>query len=226
MKILLVDDDILLANSLALALNHMNYQTTCKYSGNDAEHALAHNTFNLLILDIGLPDKSGFEVLSHLRSQGNQTPVLILTGENDPEHQQRGLDLGADDFMVKPFQLHELQSRIRLLAQPHHLNKSALWELGLLSFDHMGRVAYLNQEVLPLSPTELSVLEILLRRAERLVSTDEVLNHLKEWGNESSGHIIHECVLNIRNKINGCGIVISELPNLGYCLQQNKEKLA
>lgn len=223
MKILLVEDDILLANTLTLALNQTNYQTACKHTGADAEKALLENSYDLLILDLGLPDKSGFEVLSNLRNTGNQTPVLILTGQDSPEHKQRGLDLGADDYMVKPFQLHELLSRIRLLAQPHHLNKSALWELGPLSFDQMERIAYLNQEILDLPPTELSVLEILLRRAGRLVSTEQVFNHLNEWGNASSHQLINDSVVSLSNKIKNNGVHISSISNLGYCLQSVKK---
>ena len=142
MRILIVEDDLLLADGLTSALRHAGYATECVRDGRAADSALALQRFDLLILDIGLPGMDGFDVLKRVRggSGGNaDIPVLILTALDAVKNRVRGLDLGADDYLVKPFELSELEARVRALTRRANAGVSSRIQHGGLTFDAAGR---------------------------------------------------------------------------------------
>src|SRR6187399_2703481 len=166
MRILIAEDDQVLADGLLRSLRASGAAVDHVASGTEADAALmTNNEFDLLILDLGLPKMHGLEVLRKLRGRGSSVPVLILTAADSIEERVKGLDLGADDYMAKPFSLQELEARVRALTRRGLGTASHLLKHGPLTFDATGRVAYLHDQMVELSARELSLLEVLLQRA-------------------------------------------------------------
>ena len=220
MRILVAEDDQVLADGLLRSLRAAGYAADQVGSGTEADAALAAHAFDLVILDLGLPKLHGFEVLKRLRGRGNSTPVLILTAADSVEHRVKGLDLGADDYMAKPFSLQELEARVRALTRRGLGTASNLLKHGPLTFDATGRVAYLNDQMVDLSARELSLLEVLLQRAGRLVSKDQLVERLCEWGDEVSNNAIEVYIHRLRKKIEQGPVRIATVRGLGYCLER------
>ena len=160
MRILVAEDDPNLAEGLCRSLRQAGYAVDCVNNGDEADAALETNEFDLLILDIGLPKKSGLEVLKRLRSRNSAVAVLILTARDSVRDRVTGLDAGADDYLAKPFELAELSARVRALTRRGMAGGCALISHGALTYDQVGRVARLNGEPIEFSARELSLLEI------------------------------------------------------------------
>ncbi|GIX24706.1 MAG: DNA-binding response regulator [Caldimonas sp.] len=220
MRILIAEDDQVLADGLLRSLRGSGYAVDQVGSGTEADAALTSHEFDLVILDLGLPKLHGLEVLRRLRSRGSTTPVLILTAADSVEERVKGLDLGADDYMAKPFSLQELEARVRALTRRGLGAASALIKHGPLTFDQTGRVAYINDQMIELSARELSLLEILLQRTGRLVSKDQLVERLCEWGDEVSNNAIEVYIHRLRKKIEQGPIRIATVRGLGYCLEK------
>lgn len=222
MRILLAEDDSVLANGLSRALREVGYAVDVVFDGHQADAAMSTQECDLLILDLGLPKLSGLEVLRRARARNNHTPVLILTAADSVEQRVQGLDFGADDYMAKPFSLSELQARVRALTRRQAGFDQSKLTLGPLSFDQVSRSAHVNDQLLDLSAREIGVLEVLFSRAGRLVSKEQILDHLCEWGEEVSHNAIEVYVHRLRKKLEPLGIVISTIRGLGYCLEKPK----
>ena len=220
MRILIAEDDQVLADGLLRTLRGNGYAVDHVASGSEADAALSTQEFDLLILDLGLPRLHGFEVLKKLRGRGSATPVLILTAADSVEQRVKGLDLGADDYMAKPFSLQELEARVRALARRGMGVASNVIKHGPLTFDTTGRVAYINEAMVELSARELGLLEVLLQRAGRLVSKDQLVERLCEWGDEVSNNAIEVYIHRLRKKIEQGPIRIATVRGLGYCLEK------
>ena len=220
MRILIAEDDQVLADGLLRTLRGNGYAVDHVASGSEADAALSTQEFDLLILDLGLPRLHGFEVLKKLRGRGSATPVLILTAADSVEQRVKGLDLGADDYMAKPFSLQELEARVRALARRGMGVASNVIKHGPLTFDTTGRVAYINEQMVELSARELGLLEVLLQRAGRLVSKDQLVERLCEWGDEVSNNAIEVYIHRLRKKIEQGPIRIATVRGLGYCLEK------
>ena len=220
MRILVAEDDPNLAEGLMRSLRQAGYAVDCARSGNEADAALEANEFDLLILDIGLPEKSGLQVLKRLRARSSKVPVLILTARDSLHDRVTGLDAGADDYLAKPFELAELEARVRALARRGMTGGLALISHGALSYDPIGRVARLDGKPIELSAREVGLLEIFLQRAGRLVSKDQLVNHLCEWGEEVSGNAIEVYVHRLRKKLEPGGVRIVTVRGLGYSLEK------
>ncbi|MBN8448732.1 MAG: response regulator transcription factor [Candidatus Accumulibacter sp.] len=223
MRILLAEDDRIIADGLSRSLRQGGYAIDCAYNGIDADTALMTNNYDLLILDLGLPRLPGLDVLRRLRARKSGTPVLILTALDGIEDRVKGLDLGADDYMAKPFELVELEARVRALSRrssgtPHII------ECGALTFDQTDRCALVNGEMLDLSARELGLLEVLLSRAKRLVSKDQLVDHLCGWGEEVSHNAIEVYVHRLRKKLESTGVNIITVRGLGYYLEKPAEE--
>ena len=169
MRILIAEDDSIIADGLCRSLRGSGYTVDRAANGMEADTALVSTAYDLLILDLGLPKLSGLEVLKRLRSRGSALPVLILTAMDGTEDRVRGLDLGADDYMVKPFELPEAGGA-RACADAALRRCRADRAVRPLSYDQVGRVALIDGEPLDLSARELGLLEVLLSRSGRLVS--------------------------------------------------------
>ncbi len=220
MRILLAEDDGSLADGLLRSLRQSGYAVDWVKNGMQADVALEADQFDLLVLDIGLPKKSGFEVLRNLRARDSKLPVLILTALDDVAHRVKGLDAGADDYLGKPFDLAELEARVRALTRRGMAGAPTLVKHGSLTYDQVGRVASVNGEPIELSAREVSLLEVFLARAGRLVSKDQLVSHLCEWGEEVSSNAIEVYVHRLRKKLEAGDIRIVTIRGLGYCLER------
>ncbi|QQC63569.1 response regulator transcription factor [Paraburkholderia ginsengisoli] len=220
MRILIAEDDSILADGLVRSLRQSAYAVDHVKSGVEADTALSMQTFDLLILDLGLPRMSGLEVLRRLRARNSNLPVLILTAADSVDERVKGLDLGADDYMAKPFALNELEARVRALTRRGAGGGPTVVRHGSLSFDLVGRIAYVNDQVIDLSARELGLLEVLLQRIGRLVSKEQLVDHLCEWGEEVSNNAIEVYVHRLRKKIEPSGVRIITVRGLGYCLEK------
>jgi len=215
MRILIAEDDSLLAEGLTRSLRDSGYAVDCVKTGAEADSATATFEFDLLILDLNLPKMSGLEVLKRLRGRGRELPVLILTAQSGVEDRVRGLDLGADDYLAKPFALEELKARVRALTR-RTTGTPMLFRHGGLSYDPIGKVARINGEVVDLSARESTLLEMLVQRAGRWVSKGQLLDHLCEWGEEVSTNAIEVYVHRLRKKLRTAGVEIVTVRGLGY----------
>ena len=223
MRILLAEDDAVLADGLSRSLRRTGFAVDHAQNGAEADAAAAAQSYDLMILDLGLPKLSGLEVLRRLRARAGganaRMPVLILTAADGVDDRVKGLDLGADDYMAKPFELAELEARVRALTRRGLCGAPTLIQNGALSYDLPGRVAFLNGKPLELSAREIGLLEIFLQRAGRLVSKDQLVQHLCEWGEDLSSNAIEVYVHRLRKKIEP-GASISTVRGLGYCLEK------
>jgi two-component system OmpR family response regulator len=220
-RILIAEDDSILADGLTRSLRNNGYAVDAVSDGAAADSALSAQEFDLLILDLGLPRMSGLEVLSKLRARNSHLPVLILTAADSIEQRVKGLDLGADDYMAKPFSLSELEARVRALARRGAGGGATLLRHGRLLFDQTGRVAMVDDQTLELSAREVSLLEILLTRSGRMVSKNQIVDHLCEWGEEVSSNAIEVYVHRLRKKLEPSGVKIATVRGLGYCLERD-----
>jgi len=220
-RILIAEDDQVLADALLRSLRASGAAVDHVASGTEADAALLTNTeFDLLILDLGLPRLHGLEVLRKLRGRGSTLPVLILTAADAVEERVRGLDYGADDYMAKPFSLQELEARVRALTRRGAGVSSSTIRHGPLVYDQAGRVASIDGKLLELSARELGLLEVLLQRVGRLVSKDQLVEHLCQWGEEVSNNAIEVYIHRLRKKIEKGPIRIATVRGLGYCLEK------
>jgi len=219
MRILLAEDDAIIADGLIRALRKAGYAVDHVGNGLDADTALLSQTFDLLILDLGLPKLHGIDVLRRLRSRKSVTPVLILTAQDGIEDRVRGLDAGADDYLTKPFALPELEARVRALTR-RGTGQATRIEFGALSYDQAERIVKVHGQLIDLSAREMAVLEVLMLRAGRLVGKEQLVDHLCGWDEEVSTNAIEVYVHRLRKKIETAGVRIATLRGLGYCLEK------
>jgi two-component system OmpR family response regulator len=220
MKILVAEDDASLVAALTHSLRQAGFTVESVGTGEDADRAVAGGKFDLLILDLGLPKMSGLEVLKRLRARESEIPVLILTAMDGVHDRVRGLDLGADDYLAKPFSLSELEARVRALTRRRQANFAKRIHHGDLTYDPVGKVADLRGAHLDLSARDTALLEILLQRAGRIVSKEQLVDHLCQWGEGVSANAIEVYVYRLRRKLEGGGVKIETVRGLGYRMEK------
>lgn len=216
MKILLVEDDNFLSHGLQMALQETGHAVELSKDGAEADLLLAASTYDLVVLDLELPHMDGLEVLQRLRKRGHATPVLILTAREGVKNRVQGLDLGANDYLTKPFELAELEARIRALLRKEHWGNQTEIVHGNLRFDPGGRRVYVDEESIDLSVREITVLELLLKRAGRVVNKDQLLDELASQEFELTYNALEIVMHRLRKKLEHSQLSIRTLRGLGY----------
>ena len=217
---LLVEDDGTLATNLQRALREEGYAVDWLSDGEIADEILATQEYDLVILDVSLPGLDGLGVLKHLRERGSKTPVLVLTARDRLDDRVTGLDLGADDYMTKPFELAELEALVRALIRRSEGEPASEIVHGLLIFDTVGRRVTVDGEAVDLRNREICLLEILLRHAGQVVSKERIADQLFDFDDEAGLTAIELYIHRLRKKLSPAGVVIRTVRGLGYLLDK------
>jgi len=219
-RILLVEDDVMLADAVTRALTQSAHAVDCARTGHEADRALATSDYDLVILDVGLPQIDGFEVLRRLRARRSTVPVLMLTVNDALEDLVTGLDLGADDYLTKPFRLSELEARVRALIRRSHASASSDLIHGRLRLDMAARRLYLDGQPVDLSLRELAVIELLLLREGKVVTKQQIIDHLYGWEDVSSSNSVEVFIHRLRKKLEDSGVPITTVRGMGYLIEK------
>ncbi|MCP9337426.1 response regulator [Stutzerimonas xanthomarina] len=219
MRILLVEDHPQLAESVAQALRAAGWTVDLLNDGVAADLALSTEDYALAILDVGLPRLDGFQVLSRLRKRGKTLPVLMLTARSEVTDRVHGLNLGADDYLAKPFELSELEARVKALLRRSVAAGERQQSCGPLVYDLDARRFSLNQQALSLTSREQAVLEALITRPGRVMSKDQLAAQVFGLDEDASADAIEIYIHRLRKKLEGSSVRIVTFRGLGYLLE-------
>jgi two-component system, OmpR family, response regulator TctD len=219
MRILLVEDNRELASWLGKALRQAQYAVDIVHDGEDADHSLMVAAYAVMILDLSLPKLDGLTLLKRLRRNGNKVPVIILTANASLDGRVAGLDSGADDYLAKPFEMAELEARIRALVRRGHDRATPEIAVGDLLFRGSTRQFFLSGEVLALTPREHAVLEHLVMKVGSTVSKDVLSESVFGFDDVADPSAIEIYVHRVRKKLEGSTVQIATLRGLGYLLR-------
>ena len=219
MRILLVEDEVQLVEALLKGLKKDGYAIDAALTGRDASELLAINQYDLVILDINLPDDSGLNILKNLRTTDNEVRVIILSANRSIDDRIQGLDIGANDYLTKPFDFQELKARIRALLRRDFNSKPTILSQGDFSVDPaLHRVQYQTHEI-PLTLKEYSIFSYLVRNADRIVSSEELLEHIWNEDADPFSDVMRVHIYSLRKKLsaatNGLS-VIQTVKGSGY----------
>ena len=220
MRVLLIEDNLKLAGWLTKALHQSGYAVDCMHDGANADHVLLTQHYDAVILDLNLPRMDGLEVLRRLRQRGSRIPVLILSVRGELDDRIKGLNLGADDYLPKPFELAELEARINALIRRAQSGGSPQIKLGPLEYESVGRMFRLQGEPLVLRPREHAVLEVLMLRAGKAVSKESLYEKIFDLDATTNPEAVEIYVHRLRKRLEGSGVAIVTLRGLGYVLEQ------
>jgi two-component system OmpR family response regulator len=219
-KILLVEDDAALGHAMSTSLIRSGYIVNWAHDGYEADIALHDDVYDAVILDLGLPKIDGFEVLKRMRERKVMAPVIILTARDDLDDRVKGLDLGADDYLTKPFKLPELEARLRAQIRRNNSTLTSTIEYGPLVLNMSDKMLSVNGEQMLLSPREFGVLEMLLSRVGRVVSKEAIVEALCKWDAGVGNNAIEVYIHRLRKKLEPIGINVLTIRGLGYLLQK------
>ncbi|MGH6693939.1 response regulator transcription factor [Sphingopyxis sp.] len=220
-RILLIEDDAALSRGLVAALTAEGYSVDPAPDGASALMMASDEPYAIITLDVGLPDMSGFDVLKSLRAKGCHAPVLILTARDEIDDRVRGLDLGADDYLLKPFEPRELAARIRALLRRPQVDPAPVIRVGKLEFDRSHHVARIDGRDLDLRRREWVVLERLLSRVGQVVSKDRLASEVFGYDEPVAPNAIEVYIARLRKKLEPYGPTIRTLRGLGYLMEED-----
>lgn len=220
MRVLLVEDDQYLLDALRLALKHKGYNVDSVKNGIEADAAMMTVPYDLVLLDLGLPGRDGTAVLEDLRAKGQCMPVIIITARDGIDDRINGLDLGANDYLVKPFDIRELEARIRAVLRKSHWSNKLDIELGSLVLNTNSGEITCKKGRLNLTPKEAAILKLLMSKGGQVVSKRQLVEHLSDWVEEASENAIEILVHRLRKKLEQADVSITTIRGFGYKLEQ------
>lgn len=223
MKILLAEDEVDLNNVVTRYLKKNGYSVDSVLDGEEALDYLEYGEYDLVILDIMMPKVDGFEVIKKLRNKGNHTSILMLTARDNADDKVKGLDLGADDYIVKPFDFNELLARIRAVVRRKYGNSSNKLVIGDLILDTSEKSVTRAGKQIELTGKEYEVLEYLMQSKNRILSREQIKEHVWDFDYEGDSNIIDVLIKNIRKKIDvedGKQIIYTKR-GLGYVIKED-----
>jgi len=219
MRLLLVEDSLKLAAWLGKALRQHGYAVDMTHDGAEADSLLRTEHYDAIVLDLSLPSMDGLTILQRLRARGTAAPVLILTARGELEDRVRGLNLGADDYLAKPFELSELEARLQALLRRAHGVPAPQLGLGPLVYDSSGRIFTLHGQRLVLRPKEHAVLEVLMTRAGKAVSKAQLYDSVFSIDATTGQDVVEIYIHRLRKQLQDSGVAIVTLRGLGYVLE-------
>lgn len=224
MNILLIEDDAVLADGLNHTLTQSGYRVTGASRGIYAEHLLQAQGFDLIILDLGLPDIEGLALLKRLRRQKISLPIMILTARDGINDRIEGISQGADDYMTKPFELRELEARLHALIRRCYGGFNSVISVGNLQLDTSNSQIQVNGALLTISSREMAVLELLMLNSAKVVSKDRIATHIASINDVLADNAIEVYIHRIRKQIKPFNVVIKTIRGLGYLLESTADE--
>ena len=219
----MVEDDAVLAAALTRALIQAAYTVDLAENGHDANRAIDAVEYDLVVLDLALPKLDGLAVLGRMRDRRLRVPVLVLSARDSLEDRVKGLDLGADDYMTKPFDLPEFEARVRALVRRGQQHASNLVRHGRLQLDLEARRVFHDGRPIDFSVREYAVMEILMSRQGRVVTKEQIFDRLFGWGEDAGTNAIEVCVHRVRKKLEPFGIEIRTVRGMGYLIEKTQD---
>lgn len=223
MRLLLVEDDLPLAEALMSLLVSSGYAVDCVHDGEAAKTLVGAEQFDLMILDLNLPELDGLSVLRAMRAAGNRAAVMILTARGAAEDRVRGLDLGADDYMAKPFDIREFEARVRSLLRRQAGLRSSTVTLGALSLDLTSRQFSANGQDIDLPPRERALLELMVMRAGKVVAKEAIVQSVTSLEDILSDNAIEQYISRLRRRLQPLGLNLRTVRGIGYLLERPGE---
>jgi two-component system, OmpR family, response regulator TctD len=219
MNILVVEDNRDLGEAVSRQLRNLGHQVTWNTTGLDVIETVADADFDAIVLDLTLPGGDGITILRALRRAGRRLPVLVITAKAEVDDKVSLLDLGADDYLVKPFDMRELLARLRAVVRRHSGQVSSVLRLGRLSLDQAGQVVWLDGEVVETGMREFRLLEVLMGVAGRVATRDHLMARLCDLEDGGSENALEQIVSRVRRKIGRSGVQIVTVRGVGYMMQ-------
>jgi two-component system, OmpR family, response regulator QseB len=219
MRLLLVEDDELLGDAVKTGLTQFGYIVDWLKDGEAARAALKSESFELLILDLGLPKLSGLALLQHIRQGGNVTPIIILTARESVEDRVKGLDCGADDYLIKPFDLNELSARIRALVRRSQGRADTILHYKNITLDPAAHSVYVDNILINVPRREFSLLQKLLENSGQVLSREQLMQSIYGWEEDVDSNTLEVHIHNLRKKLNAN--FIRTIRGVGYMVEKN-----
>lgn len=220
MRLLLVEDDELLGDAVKVGLTQFGYIVDWLKDGEMARSALRSEAFELIILDLGLPKLSGMAFLQSIRNEGNVTPVIILTARDSVEDRVKGLDNGADDYIVKPFDLNELSARVRALVRRSQGRADTILQYRNVQLDPAAHSVYVDNVVVNVPRREFALLQKLLENNGQVLSRDQLMQSIYSWDEDVDSNALEVHIHNLRKKLNAN--FIRTIRGVGYMAEKNE----
>lgn len=219
MRVLVIEDSERLRRSLSQGLRQVGYAVDAAADGAEGLGFLESYDYDAVVLDLMLPKVSGIEVLRRIRAKGSEIHVLILSARDQVKDRVEGLQLGADDYLVKPFSFDELCARLQALIRRRYQSKSPHISLGTVEVDFSGKSVHHDGELVPLTPSEYSVLELLLMRRGRVTSQRQIIEHIYHSDEDISSNVIEVLISGIRRKLGEESGILETRRGFGYVIQ-------
>ncbi|MFC3909374.1 response regulator [Legionella dresdenensis] len=220
MRLLLVEDDDLLGDAVKAGLTQFGYIVDWLRDGEAARAAVKTESFELIILDLGLPKLSGLGFLQAIRSDGNSTPVIILTARDSVEDKVKGLDSGADDYLIKPFELKELNARIRALARRSQGRADSALQYRNITLDPAAHSVYVDEMLVNVPRREFALLQKLLENSGQVLSREQLMQSIYGWDEDVDSNALEVHIHNLRKKLNAN--FIRTIRGVGYMAEKSE----
>ena len=221
MRLLLVEDDELLGDAVKIGLTQFGYVVDWLKDGDMAETVVKTESFDLIILDLGLPKRSGMMFLQSLRQSSNKTPVIILTARESVEDRIKGLDAGADDYMTKPFDLNELSARVRALIRRAQGRADPILQYGPITMDMSAHTVLLDKQPVNIARREFALLQKLLENKGQVLSREQLMQSIYSWDEEVDSNALEVHIHNLRKKLKAN--FIRTIRGIGYLVEKIHE---
>ncbi|MDU3335818.1 response regulator transcription factor [Paraclostridium bifermentans] len=220
MRLLVIEDNIELSNSMKKGLENMNFKVDISNTGEEGEEKASINEYDVILLDLNLPDTDGIEVLKYLRKKSIDTPIIIITARDNVSDLAIGLDNGADDYITKPFQLLEVRARIHAVIRRFHGRTNPIINIGTLKLNPVNRTVYIDDKEVILAIKEFDILEYICYKHPAVVSSEEIVEHVYDENFDPFSSVLRVHISRLKNKLKNVQgqAVLVNVRGKGYCL--------